>query len=124
MSTWLSYTAAAAMVELSVAADSDVAWQADVDAACAWVEPKRPDLVTGTPPAFTPTADVKLGTAMLANRLYARRTSPLGTSQNTEFGGSDFLRSDPDIQKMLGIGLEGPFRFGAAPRPEIEVTTL
>lgn len=113
MATWLSYEQAAAMVELAVASD-DVAWHADVDAATAWVEGKRKDLLLGDPSAFTPGFDVKLGTAMYANRLYARRTSPMGTSQNTEFGGSDFLRSDPDIMRLLGLGSEGKPVIGGA----------
>lgn len=120
MAAWLTYSVAAAMVEASVVADSDVAWQADVDAAAAFIERRRKDLFVGDPAVFTPGADVKLGTAMLANRLYARRTSPLGTSLNTEFGGSDFLRSDPDIAKLCGIESEGKFVFGAARTTVVE----
>lgn len=113
MSTWLTPPAAAAMVELSTTAGASAAWEADVDAACEWVEDKRKDLFVGDPAVFTPGPRVKLGTAMFANRLYARRKSPLGTSQNVEFGGSDFLRQDPDIAKLLGVATEGKFTFGA-----------
>lgn len=118
MSVWLSPEAAAAMVEVSATAAASSAWAADVDAACAWVERKRRDLFTTDDPAvFVADGAIKLGTAMFANRLYARRKSPLGTSQNVEFGGSDFLRQDPDISKLLGLGAEGKFRFGAPTTP-------
>lgn len=116
--TWLDADLAKAMVEGTAPVNS-TAWQADVDAARAWVEKKRPDLLTGDPAVFTPGADVKLGTAMYALRLYQRRTSPLGVSQNTEFGGSDILRQDPDIAKLLGIGAEGPPVFGGARAREL-----
>jgi hypothetical protein len=43
----------------------------------------------------------------------------LGTSQNVEFGGSDFLRQDPDIAKMLGLGSEGRFVVGGARDAEL-----
>lgn len=107
------------MVEGTAPTNSS-AWAADVEAACAWVEKRRPDLLAGDPAVFTPGADVKLGTAMYANRLYARRTSPLGSSQNVEFGGSDFLRQDPDIAKLLGIGPEGKPVFGGARAAELD----
>lgn len=113
MADWLTAEQAVALVESSATA-ANPAWVGAVDAACAWVEDKRKDLLVGTPAVFTPDAAVKLGTAMLANRWYNRRVSPLGTSQNAEFGGTEFLRQDPDVAKLLGIGLEGKFVFGAA----------
>lgn len=96
----------------SVADDAD--WVGAVTASREYVEDKRKDLYLGAPPVFTANGRIKYGTAMLANRWYARMRSPLGTSQNVEFGGSDFLRQDPDIAKMLGIGISGKFAFGAA----------
>jgi hypothetical protein len=118
--TWLDPDVALAMVEGTASANSP-AWVADVEAAREWVEGKRKDLFTTTVPAiFSPGPMVKLGTAMLANRLYARRTSPLGTSQNVEFGSSDFLRQDPDIARLLGIGIEGKPVFGGARAAEID----
>lgn len=108
------------MVQASVG-PSDADWTADVAAACEYVEGKRKDLFsTAVPPMFVAGPMIKLGTAMLANRLYARRTSPLGASQNVEFGGSDFLRQDPDIAKLLGIGIEGKPVFGGARAAEID----
>lgn len=117
--TWLEPEIALAMVE-GTASASAPAWVADVEAARAWVEGKRKDLFVGTPAVFTPGADVKLGTAMLANRLYARRTSALGVSQNVEFGGSEILRQDPDIARLCGIGPEGAFVIGGARAAEID----
>lgn len=118
MATWLSADLAKAMVE-GTAPTNSTAWEADVDAACAWVEKRRSDLLIGDPAVFTPGADVKLGTAMYALRLYTRRTSPLGASQNTEWGGSEILRQDPDIAKLLGIGPDGPPVFGGARAAEL-----
>lgn len=115
MADWLSYAGALALVESSASA-SDAAWIGAVDASTGYVEDKRKDLFTGVAPdpvVFAATGQVKYGTALLALRWYTRRKSPLGTSQNVEFGGTDFLRQDPDIAKLLGIGVEGPFVFGA-----------
>jgi hypothetical protein len=116
---WLSAAQAAAMVGATVSAD-DADWNAAHAASVAYVEGKRKDLLTGTPAVFTPGGDVLYGTAMLTSRWYTRRTSPLGTSQNVEFGGSDFLRQDPDIAKLLGIGQEGKPVFGGARAAEID----
>lgn len=117
--TWLDPQEAKALVSASANAD-DPAWVGDVAAAREYIEGRRTDLLTGTPPAFTPGAAVKLGTAMLAHRFWMRRTSPLGTSQNVEFGGSDFLRQDPDIAKLCGIGIEGKFAIGGARAAELD----
>lgn len=119
MAEWLSAAEAAAMVQASVS-PNDADWNAAHAGSVAFVEGKRKDLFVGTPGVFTPTADVRYGTALLINRMYARRTSPLGTSQNVEFGGSDFLRQDPDIQKFLGIGSEGKPVFGGARAAELD----
>lgn len=119
MTTWLEPDLAKAMVE-GTAPSNSTAWDADVEAARAMVERKRPDLFVGTPAVFTPGADVKLGTAMYALRLFTRRTSPLGVSQNTEWGGSDILRQDPDIAKLLGVGIEGKPVFGGSRAAELD----
>lgn len=116
---WLSAAQAAVMVNASVA-PNDGDWNAAHAASVAYVERMRKDLNVGTPAVFTPGADVLYGTAMLTNRWYTRRTSPLGTSQNVEFGGSDFLRQDPDIAKLLGIGQEGKPVFGGARAAELD----
>ncbi|MET9313824.1 hypothetical protein ABZX12_18585 [Kribbella sp. NPDC003505] len=119
MTTWLEPAEAKALVSASANAE-DPAWIGDVAAAREYIEGRRPDLLVGTPAVFTAGAAVKLGTAMLAHRLWMRRTSPLGTSQNVEFGGSDFLRQDPDIAKLCGIGIEGKFVIGGARAAELD----
>jgi hypothetical protein len=107
------------MVRASVE-PNDADWNGAHAGAVAYVERMRKDLFAGTPPVFVAGGDVLYGTALLINRLYARRTSPLGTSQNVEFGGSDFLRQDPDVAKLLGIGSEGKPVFGGARAAEID----
>lgn len=114
MTTWLDAAAAAQLVDVSSSVADDDDWVGAVAAAVEYVEEKRKDLLLGAPPVFTAGPLIRLGTAMLANRWYTRMRSPLGTSQNVEFGGSDFLRQDPDIAKMLGLGIAGRFTFGAA----------
>lgn len=122
MADWLDPADAKALVDASANAEAP-AWIGAVDAATAYVEGIRADLfTTDVPPVFAATAPVRLGTAMLANRWYARRLSALGSSQNVEFGGTEFLRQDPDIAKLLGVGPEGPFVFGAG-ATFTEVTT-
>jgi hypothetical protein len=119
MVEWLSAEQAALMVGATVSTD-DADWNAAHAGSVAYVEGKRTDLLVGDPGVFTPGGDVLYGTALLTNRWYTRRTSPLGTSQNVEFGGSDFLRQDPDIAKLLGIGQEGKPVFGGARAAEID----
>lgn len=123
MAEWLSAAQAAAMMQASVG-PNDADWNAAHAASVAYVESKRKDLLVGTPAVFTPGADVIWGTALLINRQYARRTSPLGTSQNVEFGGSDFLRDDPDIARFLGIGREGKPVFGGARAAELDALVV
>jgi len=118
MTDWLDAATAKALVESSAGAEAP-AWVGAVAAAVDVVSNTatgwRRDLWgTETPtPIYAATPAIRLGTAMLANRLYARRLSALGSSQNVEFGGSEFLRQDPDIAKLLGVGSEGGFVFGA-----------
>lgn len=128
MSTWpLDYDEAKALVQSSANADSPD-WRGAVDAAVDYVsgpEGKRRDLWSlADPPVYQATGSIRLGTAMLANRWYTRRVSPLGVSQNVEFGGSDFLRQDPDIAKMLGLGSEGGFVVGGARDAELKALGL
>lgn len=113
---WLTPERVAAMLALDL-----TTWDpADVDAltaGCAgaggYVVRNRPDVFEpdGT---FTGGGDVLLGAAMLAHRWYQRRSSPLGVAQFSEFDGAGMLRHDPDIVKLLGIGVDGRFTFGAA----------
>jgi hypothetical protein len=117
---WLSAAEAAGLVSATVGAN-DADWNGSHAGAVAYVERVRKDLFAGDPLVFVADGAIKYGTALLTNRLYTRRTSPLGTSQNVEFGGSDFLRQDPDIQKLLGIGSEGVPVFGGARSRELDL---
>lgn len=116
MVAWLTPAEAAELVDVSssVANGNAPDWVGAVRASMEFVEDKRKDLLAGDPALFVAGPMIKLGTAMLANRLYTRLRSPLGTSSNVEFGGSDFLRQDPDIARLLGLGISGKFAFGAA----------
>lgn len=121
--TWLSYADAAGLSDIadevmSPGPEPTVAWAGAVDAAAEWVEGRRPD-VTYTD-ADTVGASIRLGTARLAQRWHARRTSPMGQAGFSDFP-AGILREDPDIAKLLGIGRKGRFRFGAS-RPLPEVT--
>lgn len=108
--------------EVATALGSSLAEVVDEDALQFWcdtvrdyVEDRRADLVTGDPPAFAATPRIVGGAALLAYRLYQRRTAPLGTVATSEAIGT-ILRDDPDVARMLGIGRHRRFRFGA-PRP-------
>jgi hypothetical protein len=116
-SEWLSSTSALALIGQRAGAVDDAAFDGSVAAARAYVERVRDDLfvIAGDPPVstFTPRPDVLLGTAMLAHRLYERRSAPLGSAEYAEFGGpGTILRYDPDIARLIGIGTEGRFVVG------------
>lgn len=112
MSEWLTSTQALVLIG-QASGDVDLpTFEGALAAARTVVEGKRSDLKDGS--IFTPNDAIKLGTAMLANRWYERRSSPLGAAQFSEFGAGTILRYDPDIGRLLGIGTEGSFNFGAA----------
>jgi hypothetical protein len=77
------------------------------NAAVVFVEGKRPDLVTGQEPVeFDATADVVLGTMMLA-------------LNDVRGGAGEVDLYDRDrIDELLGIGKHRAFDFGAAPLEE------
>lgn len=112
MSDWLTVPQALVLIGQESGDVDEPTFTGALDAACTKVEEKRSDLKDGS--AFAADAAIKLGTAMLAHRLYARRGSPLGAAQFTEFGAGTILRYDPDIGRLLGLGTEGKFNFGAA----------
>lgn len=119
--SWLSYQDAADLSDIAdevmSGAVADEAWAGAVDAAAEWVEDTRPD-VTYTDQS-TAGARIRLGTARLAQRWHARRTSPMGQAGFADFP-AGILREDPDIAKLLGIGRRGKFIFGAGrPLPEV-----
>lgn len=81
-------------------------------AAAAFVESHRADLVwLDTLPEEVP-ADVWLGAVLLTNRLLARRGSPQGVAELGEFGPATVLRTDPDVERLLGLGRYGKPRVG------------
>ena len=132
MAEWITEPQALALIALTPGDITDTtAFGGALEAARDHVEKKRPDLfVPATPvvdppepPVFTPGGDVMLGTAMLAHRWYERRASPLGVAEYSEFNGGTILRYDPDIAKLLGVGTEGAFLFGAA-APAYPVTVV
>lgn len=116
MTSWLTVTQALVYIDKEPGDVSVPALSGALDAAREWVEEKRSDLwITddNDERVFQPTQSVMLGTAMLANRFYERRSSPLGVASFSEFSTGTILRWDPDMAKLLGIGSEGKFVFGA-----------
>lgn len=91
-------------------------------AAAAYVEEVRPDFITGdTEELYAPTASVKFGAAMLAARLYERRGALLGVAPSAGYEeAATIVRSDPDVERLLGIGRARPFGFGSAPLDDEE----
>lgn len=59
-----------------------------------------------------PTADVRLGTLMLASRLNTRRRSPDGMVSMSEQGTASVVANDPDIARLLRIGRHARARVG------------
>lgn len=108
VAAWLTPAAVANMLP-GTQLDEAGQLSADVEmlrqAAAAYVEPKRRDLVVAG--VFTPSADVLVGAALLVSRLHARKGSPQGLASFGEFGPAAVLREDPDVARLLGIG-----RFG------------
>jgi len=114
---WLESTDVAAISNGAVDPTGNTALDSATAAAAAFVESRRPDLITGdTEELYHPTADVKHGAAMLALRLYERRGSVLGVAASAGFEeAAQILRYDPDIEQLLRIGRYRPFGFGAPP---------
>lgn len=86
--------------------------------AAQFVEDNRPDRwvwaeVDGVLTRTTYAAGPRLveGALLLANRLYARAGSPLGTATYGEFA-AQILRFDPDVALALGIGRNAKPRVG------------
>lgn len=72
-------------------------------AAAAYVQTRRPGLDYSS--TDTVPADVKLGTAILTARLWARRGTTLGLANFGEFGPAFIARIDPDIGRLIGLGV-------------------
>ena len=52
--------------------------------------------------------DIQLGTVLLTARLIARRGTMLGLAAFGDAGVGSILRSDPDITRLLGLGVQQP----------------
>ena len=92
---------------LGISAEQGGSWLVLVtDAAVAFVERERPDLMTGSPPVFTPPADVVLGGTIHAVNLYRRRDTYAGTGNQVDDLGTLALlpSTDQGVDRLLGIG--------------------
>lgn len=122
MPGWLTAEAVVAHVEVKGVLPSSASLVNACAAAEAWVEgTARPDLPWGDGPGYVPPADVKLGAMMLAWRLRERRSAPTGVVMTPAGAPAEFLRTDPDIARLLGV--KGRFRIGAARRPNVATPT-
>lgn len=76
-----------------------------VDLACAAATAfvSRLPHVTPSAPAWDP--DTALGAVMLAARIYRRRNTPSGVETFTDVSTAYVARSDPDISRLLRLGL-------------------
>jgi hypothetical protein len=70
-----------------------------------WIARMRPDLDLGDPPDVTAApADVQLGCRILAARLVARQSTPVGQAPGFDGGNGLILRSDSDVERLCGVG--------------------
>jgi hypothetical protein len=112
--TWLDAAQVRSILGPKLPADLDgTALQACCDAARSYVEDRRADLwSTDDPPVYVPTPAVIHGAALYAYRLLYRRKSATATG---------IASSDPDVERLLGIGKARRFRFGGARVLDAEV---
>jgi hypothetical protein len=68
--------------------------------------------VAGLDPALDWPADVRLGTTMLAAKLYRRRLSPSGIDAVTDAGAVYVARADPDVARLLHLDSQAYPRVG------------
>jgi hypothetical protein len=109
MAEWL--TLADLKTEMGIEPDDtrdDAQLQTVLDAAVTFVERVRHgqfdfdgDPLSDLP---APTADLTLGTLMLARRWHTRRRSPDGLVQMAELGSARVSSFDPDIDRLLRLG--------------------
>lgn len=101
---WLPAAKVKAALGRQLAGGTDEDLETARTAAAAYVEARRADLVwLDALPGDVP-ADVWLGAVLMTNRLLARRGSPQGLAELGEFGPATVLRTDPDVERLLGIG--------------------
>lgn len=117
MADWLSPAFVAAHADVKGTPPSTSAGSPLVnvcDAAAAYVERVRDDLPWARLGfGWSVPADVRLGSAMLAWRLFQRRAAPLGVTTSPTGDPVEILRNDPDIARLLGVEGSGRFVFGA-----------
>lgn len=118
MDAWLTTHEAGDVLGADLTAGlEETPWEAAVAAAAEYVADHRPDLVALVDDVltFVPTATVRFGTSLLALRWYSRRRA---TTDNGDEGGvADVIADDPDLSRMLGIGVRGAVVFGAPTLP-------
>lgn len=113
MPGWCTPAGVVAHVDVKGVSASSVPLVNACAAAEAWVEGTARRDLAWTSEGFVPPADVKLGGLMLAWRWYQRRAAPLGVVTGPSGDPVEMLRNDPDIARLLGIGGNGRFVFGA-----------
>lgn len=121
MADWIDAAFVAAHADVKGVDPTGAALVNATAAAAAYVQDARPDLGWAVE-GFAPSAAVKLGAAMLAWRLYQRRSAPLGVATSNTGEPVEILRTDPDIERLLGVGSAGRFVFGAPARGPRTVT--
>ncbi|WP_375425988.1 hypothetical protein [uncultured Friedmanniella sp.] len=113
MVSWIDAAFVAAHADVDGVSATDVPLVNATAAASAYVEEARSDL-DWSGEGFVPSPAVKLGTAMLAWRLYQRKDAPLGIITSPTGDPLSILFEDPDIARLLGVGSQsGRFVFGA-----------
>lgn len=119
MDAWLTTQDVPAILgaDLTAGLDADP-FAAALEAATGYVEEHHPELVD-TDGNFVPTPQIRYGTALLALRWYGRRAA--ATSNADEGAVADVISDDPDLARMLGIGVRGRVVFGA---PTLPVETV
>lgn len=111
MADWLTIADVLAHGGISPAGGDTAALTLDVAAVRAYVQRKRTDIDWDADELVVP-ADVRLGAAMLAWRLYQRRATPAGVIGLPDLGITQ-VAQDYDVARLLRIGPYGPFRFGS-----------
>lgn len=118
---WLPLAAALDDLDVVEGGPEAAAVESSRKAACAFVERARGDLFVGTDTdadgvpdvfTFTPGDDVVKGALLLTSRLYARKGTPAGIATFGELGAATILRTDPDVQMLLGLGRYATPRIG------------
>jgi len=110
---WLTVQIVADAAEMALPASGTAAAKAldrATKAAKSYIERRRKD-IDWTADDLQVGDDLLLGAALLANRYYQRRNSPLGTVGSPDLGLTQILRTDPDITALLRLNR---FTFSAA----------